>query len=153
MKNKKINQEKLEEIIKELDGKLIVVEGKKDEKALKSLGLKDIIAISGRPLYEITEVALNTKKEVVILTDFDKKGRQIEKKLRSLLQKHGKQPNLRLRWKVMDLGKNKIEDFGDLHTPGIISSEEDDFHVKTCTNFDKIPGKSRNRRAGSNRKA
>jgi 5S rRNA maturation endonuclease (ribonuclease M5) len=150
---KGIDEEKLEIIIKDLMEQVVIVEGKRDKKALKSLGLKDIIAINGRPLYEVAEIASNSIRPIVILTDFDKKGRQIEKKLRSLLQKHGKQPNLRLRWKVMDLGKNKIEDFGDLHTPGIISSEEDDFHVKTCTNFDKIPGKSRNRRAGSNRKA
>jgi 5S rRNA maturation endonuclease (ribonuclease M5) len=152
MKNKKINQEKLEEIIKELDGKLIVVEGKKDEKALKSLGLKDIIAISGRPLYEITEIALNTKKEVVILTDFDKKGREMGKKLKDLLQRRGKPPNSRLRWKVMALGKNRIEDFGGIFTPETLSLREDDYHVKTCTNFNKICHKGGNRRTRGNRK-
>jgi 5S rRNA maturation endonuclease (ribonuclease M5) len=141
---KHIDEEKLEIILKNLRETAIIVEGKWDEKALKSLGLKDIIAINGRPLYQIAEIA-NTKKDLVILTDFDKKGRQIEKKLRYLLQKRGKQPNLKLRWKVMTLGKNKIEDFGVLRTPGNISFGEDDFHVKTCANLDKIRGKSRDR--------
>lgn len=150
---KHMDEEKMENIIKDLTDQVIIVEGKRDKKALKSLGLKDIIAINGRPLYEVAEIASNTKKEVVILTDFDKKGRQIEKKLRDLLQKHGKQSNSKLRWKVMALGKNKIEDFGVLHTPDNISFEEDDFHVKTCTNFNKILGKSRDRRARSYRKA
>jgi 5S rRNA maturation endonuclease (ribonuclease M5) len=149
---KHIDEEKLEIILKSLRETAIIVEGKRDEKALKSLGLKDIIAINGRPLYQIAEIA-NTKKNLVILTDFDKKGRQIEKKLRCLLQKRGKQPNLKLRWKVMTLGKNKIEDLGVLHTPGNISFGEDDFHVKTRTNFNKIHGKGRDRRAGSHRKA
>jgi 5S rRNA maturation endonuclease (ribonuclease M5) len=152
MKNNKIDQEELKEIEKELDGKLIVVEGKRDEKALKSLGMKDIIAINGRPLYEMAEIALNSKKEVVILTDFDKKGREISKKLKDLLQRRGKPPNSRLRWKVMALGKGKIEDFGGMSTPETLSLEEDDYHVKTCTNFNKIRNKGRNRCTGSNRK-
>ena len=149
---KRIGDEEFEKTINRLKEALVIVEGMHDEKALKSLGLKDIIAINGRPLYKIADIALNSKRPIVILTDFGKKGRQIEKKLRSLLQKHGKQPNLKLRCKVMDLGKNKIEDFGVLRTPGVISLEEDDFHVKTCTNFDKIRGKGRDRRTGSNRK-
>ena len=153
MITKENEEEQLNAAAEELRETLLIVEGGKDEKALKSLGVKDIIAINGRPLYKIAEIAVKTRKEVVILTDFDKKGRQTEKRLRCLLQKRGKQPNSRLRWKVMALGKNKIEDFGVLHTPENISFGEDDFHVKTCTNFDKIHGKSRDRRAGRNRKA
>jgi 5S rRNA maturation endonuclease (ribonuclease M5) len=145
-------EEKLKAIVSELGEAVILVEGKRDEKALKSLGLKDIIALKGRPPYEIAEILSDRNQEIVILTDFDKKGRQMEKRLRCLLQKRGKQPNTRLRLKIMALGKNKIEDFGALHTPGNISLGEDDFHVKTCTDFNKIHGKSGHRRAGSYRK-
>ena len=148
---KNIDKEKLEMIIKELTEKAIIVEGMRDEKALKSLGMKDIIAINGRPLYQVAEIA-GTEKELVILTDFDKEGRQIEKKLRCLLQKYGKQPNSKLRWKVMALGKNKIEDFGGMSTPETLSLREDDYHVKTCTNFNKIRGEGRDRCTRSNRK-
>jgi 5S rRNA maturation endonuclease (ribonuclease M5) len=151
MKNKQIDEEQLDEVIRGLEDKLIIVEGKMDKKALKTLGLKDIIAINGRPLYEVAEVALSAKKQVVILTDFDTKGREIAKKLKYLLQRQGKSPNSELRWKVMTLGKNKIEDFGALNSPDSLSLEED-VHVKTRANVDKIRCKGRNRRSGSNRK-
>ncbi len=153
MKNKQIDEEQLDEVIKDLEDKLVIVEGKMDKKALKTLGLKDIIAIDGMPFYMVAEIASDTEKEIVILTDFDSKGRQLEKKLRHLLQKRGKHSNTRIRCKVMALGKNKIEDFGGLHIPENVSFEEDDFHVKAGTDIDKIRGKGGNRRAGSNRKA
>ncbi len=152
MKNSRIDEEQLQNIIKELAEALVIVEGKNDEKALKSLGLKDIIAIKGTPLYKVAEVALRTKKEVVILTDFDKKGREMEKKLRTLLQRHGKIPNSKLRCKVMSLEKNRIEDLWGIDTHGTISFREDDFYVKTSTDFDKIRGKSRDRCPRGNRK-
>lgn len=151
MRNRRIDQEKLENVLKELEGKLVIVEGKKDKKALKSLGVKDIIAINGRPLYEVADSLLKTEKEIVILTDFDKKGRQIEMNLKDLLKTHGKKTNSKLRWKVMSLGKNKIEDFGNMRSP--YSFKEDDFHVKISTNFDKIRDKGKHRRKGSNREA
>jgi len=149
----KIDEEMLQNIMNDLKDTLAIVEGGWDEKALKSLGLKDIIAINGRPLYEVAEIASNSQKPIVILTDFDKKGRMLERKLKTLLQRFGKQPNTKLRCKLMEFGKNKIEDFGAFNSPEKMSVVEDDFHVKTCTNFDKIRGKSRDRRSGSNRKA
>jgi 5S rRNA maturation endonuclease (ribonuclease M5) len=147
MKNKEIE---LEEILEELENKLLIVEGKRDEKALKSLGLKHIIAINGRPLYQVVELVIKRKKEVVILTDFDKKGREINRKLAYMLQKRGKPPNSKLRCKVMSLEKNKIEDFGA--NSKNITLKEDDHYVKTRTSFNKICYKGRNRGTRSNRK-
>lgn len=152
MSGKRLNEDELENTLKELKDKLIIVEGKRDEKALKSLGLKDIIAINGRPLYEVAEIALRGKKEIVILTDFDRRGMEIGKKLKDLLQRQGKNPNSRLRWKVMAFGKNKIEDFGAIVIPETISFREDDYHVKTRTEFNKICDKGRNRCSRRNRK-
>ncbi len=151
MNRKVIDEEKLDRILRQLEEKLIIVEGKKDKKALKSLGVKDIIAINGRPLYKVAEIVSKTKKEIVILTDFDKKGRAIEKRLKHLLQTYGKHPNSKLRWKVMNLGKNKIEDFGNLNSPNPHLFKEVDVHVKTCANFNKIRDKGGNRRKRSNR--
>jgi 5S rRNA maturation endonuclease (ribonuclease M5) len=149
---KKWDTEELLDILEELSERLVIVEGKKDEKALKSLGLKDIIAINGRPLYKIADIALSTDKEIVILTDFDKKGRQIENKLKELLHRQNKKINSKLRWKVMALGKNKIEDFGRIDSGSHTSLREVDAYVKTCAYFDKIPDKGGNRCTRSNRK-
>ena len=141
--------EKIKETMNELDGKIVIVEGKNDKKALKSLGVKSIIAIDRRPLYMVAEVVLKSEKEVIILTDFDREGREIEKRLKTLLQKQGKHPNSRLRSKVMSLGRSKIEDFGNISNLRLL--EEDDNYVKIGTNVNKIRNKSRNKRTRGNR--
>ncbi len=146
---KKIDEEEMNRIIEELKDALVVVEGKRDEKALKSLGVKDIITIDGKPLYEVAEILSRSKKDIVILTDFDRKGREMRNKLRNLLQRRGKHPNSKLRGKIMSLGRNKIEDFGNLDIRS--SLKEVDVYVKTCTKFNKIRDKSGNRRKRGNR--
>ena len=152
--NKKIDPENFKKLLEELNEKILVVEGKRDKKALKRLGLKNIIAINGRPLYIVAEELMAKRKEIVILSDFDKAGKTINLKLKNLLQKDKKTTNVRLRKGIMNLGKNKIEDLGNLvNTQDLEYSvfKEDDNHVKISTNFNKICDKSTNRRKRSNR--
>jgi 5S rRNA maturation endonuclease (ribonuclease M5) len=136
-----INPEELLSYVKELEGKTIVVEGPKDSKALKSLGVKNIISLNGRPLAEFafhvskSSISVDSKhtqkskqkKEVVILTDFDSEGRRLAAKLNYLLGKYRVLVNSRLRGKLMKFGKSKIEDF-----------REGDIHGEISANFDKI---------------
>ena len=60
---------------------LIIVEGKKDFLALNELGFKNIFIIneSGKSIYEkIEEIEEKAgKSKICILTDFDKKGKQL----------------------------------------------------------------------------
>jgi 5S rRNA maturation endonuclease (ribonuclease M5) len=65
---------------------LIVVEGKNDKKALKNLGFLDIITLA-TPLYKIIEII--GEREVVILTDFDSKGIELYKKIKSGCSQRG----------------------------------------------------------------
>ncbi|MCD6590839.1 MAG: toprim domain-containing protein [Candidatus Aenigmarchaeota archaeon] len=139
-----VSEEELQRLIHQLTDKLIVVEGKKDEEALKSLGLKNIIVIDGRSLYEIAGMLKERKEEIVILTDFDSKGRHLNSKLKFLLQKYKKRVNSKLRGKMMRLGKNKIEDMSNL--------KEVDAHVEVSSYFNKIRNKGSNKCKGSNRK-
>lgn len=139
--------EYLKTIIEKLNDKLIIVEGKRDEMALKNLGLNCIFTINGKPLYEVANYAIKTKKQVVILTDFDRRGRLINEKLNYLLSRHGKRPNKRLRCMIMGLGKNKIEDFEN------IAFKEVDDHVKIGSNINKIRDKSSYKCKGCYRKA
>jgi len=53
---------------------LIIVEGKKDKEPLKELKIKNVYAI-----YEINKIDTSLFKEVLILTDRDKKGLKIYK--------------------------------------------------------------------------
>ena len=68
---------------------LVIVEGKKDKKALQSLGIKNIIELNKRPLFEIIDYISSNNKDCIILTDLDKKGKQLYGKLNSGLQRFG----------------------------------------------------------------
>ncbi|MEK6841072.1 MAG: toprim domain-containing protein, partial [Nanoarchaeota archaeon] len=54
---------------------LILVEGKRDVKALNKLGLLNVSSID-KPIYLLIEDLARKNKEVIILTDFDPQGRK-----------------------------------------------------------------------------
>lgn len=78
-------------------GILVIVEGKKDKSALEKLGIENVVELSKKPLFQIVEEISNSNKECIILTDLDKKGKEIYGKLSSDLQKHGVKVNNKLR--------------------------------------------------------
>lgn len=84
--SKELNEfiEKLKE-----SNKLIIVEGKKDRKALEQLGIKKIITLNKEPLFKIAENISKEHKDIIILTDLDKEGKQLYDKLNSSLQRLG----------------------------------------------------------------
>ncbi len=87
----KKNIEELNQEISKLrtSNELIIVEGKKDRIALEKLGLKNITELSKKPLFQIIEDISNNNKECIILTDLDKKGKQLYGKLNSGLSRLG----------------------------------------------------------------
>lgn len=134
--NRRYEYKDILEFSKELEGKLVIAEGRKDSRALKTLGVKNIILLNGRPL---AELALHVSKsiassgneerreEVVILTDFDSEGKQLAARLDYLLKKHKVMVNSRIRRKFMKFGKTRIEDL-----------KEGDIHGKVSSNINKI---------------
>jgi len=81
----KKKQEKIEQIITKLTeesakGKPIVVEGKKDEQALRILGVNGIIVTvktSGKSFLDATtEIETLGAQEVILLLDFDRRGKE-----------------------------------------------------------------------------
>ncbi|MBU0898562.1 MAG: toprim domain-containing protein [Nanoarchaeota archaeon] len=109
----KLDTEKLLAIVNKIKENIIIVEGRNDIKALEavSLSAKNIIAINGRSLIKVVEQIANKKvKEVVILTDFDEKGKELAAELTKLLQAYKIHPNKRLRKLFTQFGKNAIED-------------------------------------------
>jgi 5S rRNA maturation endonuclease (ribonuclease M5) len=121
----RIDPEDLRKCIGDLEGSLVIVEGRKDRKALKSLGVKNIMQLVGKPLAEFTvhvSKSYRTQKdtdwkEAVILTDFDSEGTRISAKLERLLRAYGVPVNKRLRKRFIRFGKGCIESFkeGDVH--------------------------------------
>lgn len=67
---------------------IVIVEGKKDRAALNKFGIINIIELTKKPLFQIVEEVADSNKECIILTDLDKKGKQLYGKLNSDLQKH-----------------------------------------------------------------
>jgi len=67
---------------------LIIVEGKNDAKALEYFGIKRILAIQGKALYEVIDNAEN-EKEVCILTDLDEEGKKLYGTLQHQLAQRG----------------------------------------------------------------
>ncbi|WP_297501840.1 toprim domain-containing protein [Thermococcus sp.] len=66
--------------LREFEGALIV-EGMRDEVALRNLGVRaEIIRLSRLPLAEVALIA-SSHRDVMILTDFDRKGEELAKKL------------------------------------------------------------------------
>lgn len=64
---------------------LILVEGKNDRKALKGVGLENIIEISGKHLEKVADILEQRGEKVAILTDYDKEGIRQYKRLKNLL--------------------------------------------------------------------
>ncbi len=93
------NTEELNEELSKLkdSNKLIIVEGKKDRIALEKLGFKNIAELSKKPLFQIIEDISNEHKECIILTDLDKKGKELYGKLNSGLSRLGVKVDNRFR--------------------------------------------------------
>ena len=94
----------------------ILIEGRKDEEALKKLGVEgEFIKVSGTPLnlFEIAEIAAKSSK-VIILTDFDKKGNQLAKRLSQDIQSLGSEPDMQIRRRIMGMTRKYIKDIQSL---------------------------------------
>ncbi len=105
----KIDKEEIRKEIEEIKENkyLILVEGKKDKKALQSFGLKNIQSLENRPLFEVIESI--KEKDLVLLTDLDTEGRKIYSKLHQGLQRRGIKINNTLRNKLFKTPVRQIE--------------------------------------------
>ncbi len=85
-KDNLINIEKELEKIKE-NNYLVLVEGKKDKRALNLLGISNVEFLENRPLFQVIEEI--KEKNIVILTDLDSEGRKLFSKLKTGLERNG----------------------------------------------------------------
>jgi len=72
-----------------LSGRIIIVEGKKDKAALSHFGVSNIITVNPGPIYKVVEGVAEMGGCAIILTDFDKKGKELYGKLKKGLVKLG----------------------------------------------------------------
>ncbi len=92
----KEKEEKIQQIITKLTeesakGKPIVVEGKKDAQALRMLGVNGpilTVKTGGKSFLEATaEIEKFGAREVILLLDFDRRGREATKRVRETLER------------------------------------------------------------------
>lgn len=113
--------EKLDELILELQalsdtGAIIIVEGRRDVESLRSLGIKgDIKLSSQQPLLDFTEGLSGCGKEIVLLTDWDRKGSMVARKIIYYLHDYGIMPNTDIRARIGFLVKKRIKDIESLN--------------------------------------
>lgn len=60
---------------------LIIVEGKRDKIVLERLGIKNVYTI-----YELYKINFRKYREAIVLTDNDKKGRRLYKRIKEILE-------------------------------------------------------------------
>ena len=98
-------REEIEEMIEKIkqeieeDRLIILVEGKKDKAALEHLGLRQIIILNGKDIWNRLE-ALSEEhkgKEILIFTDFDKEGKKLYGKITKDLERLGMRINKQYR--------------------------------------------------------
>ncbi len=110
--------EKLDQTIKALaeesaNGTLIVVEGKKDQQALRNLDIVGPIltAKTGGKTFTQTsqEIAESNPKEVILLLDFDRRGKEGINRLKQDLEKTKITPNLKFWQDLSALLKHDVQ--------------------------------------------
>ncbi|HOV51806.1 MAG: hypothetical protein A4E44_01504 [Methanosaeta sp. PtaB.Bin018] len=112
--------EALEELIASLheascEGAAIIVEGRRDEMALRSLGLPGpVIMASRRSALDLAEDAARNFPRIVLLTDWDEKGDEMAKKIEMHLRSAGLKPDIEIRSRIAKLVRKEIKDVQSL---------------------------------------
>jgi 5S rRNA maturation endonuclease (ribonuclease M5) len=102
----------LNELIEENQEVPIIVEGKKDRRALKELGFKGkLFSINhGIPLFNFCEELARKHRKVIILTDWDSKGGRLAKALREGFAANSVKYDEKSRAKLARLCKKDVKD-------------------------------------------
>jgi len=114
----KEKEEKILQILEQINeeaskGKPIIVEGKRDIEALKKLAIegKIITAKAGKTLLElVSEIEETGAKEVILLLDFDRRGKELTKNLRQHLEKLGIRLNVTFWLTLLNLVGREVKD-------------------------------------------
>lgn len=94
----------------------VIVEGKKDEKALRELGVKgEIVRLNrGESIFSTCERLSKDHEKVILMTDWDRKGGHLGKLLKDGLEANGVQYDEDIRARLAILTKKDIKDVESL---------------------------------------
>jgi 5S rRNA maturation endonuclease (ribonuclease M5) len=104
--------EVIEELkLRSLEGVVIVVEGRKDKRALRELGIRGTILLATRDsLFVFSEELSRLNREIIILTDWDRAGLRLARKLSAHLVSFGVVPDMRFHHLLSSLVRKEIKD-------------------------------------------
>lgn len=115
----KEKEEKLSQILQCLaeeatKGTPIIVEGKKDIQALKALGVEGLIISAktgGRSFLDvISEIEESGAQEIILLLDFDRRGKELTKNLKQHLEKTKMRLNVAFWRELFSLVGTEVKD-------------------------------------------
>ena len=115
-----LDPESLEELISSLveaseEGAAIIVEGVRDERSLRDLGISGpIVRAARRPALEVAEEAARDYRDVVVLTDWDRAGEELARKMELHLQGTGAKVDLETRERLKRMVRREIKDVESL---------------------------------------
>lgn len=132
--------EYVDNLIEENNDLPIIVEGKKDEIALRRLGAKgDILRLNrGMTLTEFCDFIIKKYKKVILLLDWDKKGNLLLNQIEAILKSNGIDCDVTFRRKIISLVGNSIRSVEEIYYLYVLSYQELNFHLpKNRTKFRK----------------
>ncbi|NOR46741.1 MAG: toprim domain-containing protein [Methanosarcinaceae archaeon] len=108
----------IDEIIERTrSGAVIVVEGKRDIIALKKLGILGRIETSThQPLLVFAENLAKDTTQIIILTDWDRRGDILADRITTYLVNIGITPDLDIRKRISSLVRREVKDVESLYT-------------------------------------
>jgi 2,5-diamino-6-(ribosylamino)-4(3H)-pyrimidinone 5'-phosphate reductase len=99
-------------------GTPIIVEGKKDIEALQAFGIEgNIISAKtgGKSILDvISEVERTGRREIILLLDFDRRGKEWTKRLRLHFEKTGIKPNMTFWSRLTGIIRREVKDIEGL---------------------------------------
>ncbi|MDD5767899.1 MAG: toprim domain-containing protein [Methanothrix sp.] len=97
------------------DGAAMIVEGERDEKSLRDLGVEGpIVRAARRPALDVAEEAAREFDVVIVLTDWDRTGEELARKMERHLQGTGARVDLETRKRLKRMVRREIKDVESL---------------------------------------
>jgi 5S rRNA maturation endonuclease (ribonuclease M5) len=115
----KEKEEQILQILEQLaeenkNGKPVLVEGRKDAEALKNLGINGQIIFAktgGKSLLDVvSEIEVAGASEILMLLDFDRRGRELTERLKRHIEKLGIKANMHYWLKLSSLIGKEVKD-------------------------------------------
>ncbi len=114
--------EELEKVLSELEDRSvdtpIVVEGAKDVEALKRLGItKNVHPLNqGESIFNFCEQLSRDRRKLIILTDWDRKGGMLARRLKEACHANEIEADLSVRTELVILSKKEVKDIESMPT-------------------------------------